>query len=97
MLDSTKEDIQVVQNKGITRVQELTYELKVKDAMTTDVITVSPKDTMNKLREILRTKRISGAPVIEDNQLVGIVSVEDLIKCLADRKMDASIEGEVSP
>jgi len=82
----------VVQGKEITRVQELTYELKVKDVMTTDVITVSPKETMNELREILRSKRISGTPVVEDNQLVGIVSIEDLIKCLANGRMDASMK-----
>jgi len=82
----------VVQDKEITRVQELTYELKVKDLMTTDVATVSPKDTMNELRKILRIRRISGTPVVEGNQLVGIVSIEDLIKCLADGAMDASIE-----
>ena len=82
----------MVQDKEITRVQELTYELKVKDLMTTDVATVSPKDTMNELRKILRIRRISGTPVVEGNQLVGIVSIEDLIKCLADGAMDASIE-----
>jgi CBS domain-containing protein/anti-sigma regulatory factor (Ser/Thr protein kinase) len=96
MQDSTKEDVRVAKDKEITRVQELTYELKVEDAMTTDVITVSPKDTMNKLREILRIKRISGTPVVEGNQLIGIVSIEDLIKCLADGTMNASIEEKMS-
>ncbi len=86
----------MVQDKEITRVQELTYELKVGDVMTTDVVTVSPKDTMDELREILRIKRISGTPVVDGNQLVGIVSIEDLIKCLADGEMDASIEEKMS-
>ncbi len=86
----------MVQDKGITRVQELTYELKVGDVMSTDVATVSPKETMNGLREILRSKRISGTPVVEGNQLVGIVSIEDLIKCLADGEMGASIGEKMS-
>ena len=86
----------MVQDKEITRVQELTYELKVEDVMTTDVVTVSPKDKMNELREMLRTKRISGAPVVEGNRLVGIVSIEDLIKCLANGEMEASIEKRMS-
>ncbi len=86
----------MVQDKEITRVQELTYELKVEDVMTKDIVTVSPKVTMNELRGILRIKRISGTPVGEGNQLVGIVSIEDLIKCLADGEMDASIEEKMS-
>lgn len=81
----------MAEDKEITRVQELTYELKVKDVMATDVVTVTPHSTMSKLREILRTKRISGTPVVEGNKLVGIVSIEDLIKCLADGQMDASV------
>ena len=86
----------MVQDKEITKVQELTYELKVEDVMTTDVVTVSPKDTMNELREILRIKRISGTPVVEGNQLVGVVSIEDLIRCLAHGEMDASIEEKMT-
>ena len=86
----------MLQDKEITRVQELTYELKVKDLMTTDVATVSPKDTMNELREILRIRRISGTPVVEGNQLVGIISIEDLIKCLAGGGMDAPIEEKMT-
>jgi len=94
--DSTKEDVQLAQDKEITKVQELTYELKVKDVMTTDVVTVSPKDSMNNVREILRIKRISGTPVVQDNQLVGIVSIEDLIRCLVDGEMDASVEKKMT-
>jgi CBS domain-containing protein/anti-sigma regulatory factor (Ser/Thr protein kinase) len=96
MNNSDRENVRVVQDKGITRVQELVYELKVKDVMTTDVVTVSLKDTMSELREVLRSKRISGTPVVEGNQLVGIVSIEDLIKCLAHGEMDASIGEKMS-
>jgi len=94
--NNAKADVRVAQDKEITKVQELTYELKVKDVMTTDVVTVSPKDTINDLREILRTRRIAGAPVVEGNQLVGIVSIEDLVKCLARGEMDASVEEKMT-
>jgi len=94
--NNAKADVRVAQDKKITKVQELTYELKVGDVMTTDVVTVSPKDTINKLREILRTRRIAGTPVVDGNQLVGIVSIEDLIKCLARGEMDASVEEKMT-
>ena len=94
--DSIEEDVRVAQNSEITRVQELTYELKVEDVMTKDIVTVGLKDTMNQLREVLRVRRISGTPVVEDNQLVGIVSIEDLIKCLANGEMDATIEEKMT-
>jgi CBS domain-containing protein/anti-sigma regulatory factor (Ser/Thr protein kinase) len=77
--------------KEVTKLQELTYELKVEDAMTKEVITVTPETTMAEFREIMRVHRISGTPVLEDGQLVGVVSIEDLIKALANGEIDATV------
>jgi len=77
--------------KEVTKLQELTYELKAGDAMTKQVITVTPQTTMAEFREILRVHRISGTPVVEDGQLVGIVSIEDLIKALASGESNATV------
>jgi len=67
---------------GVTKIQELVYELKIKQVMSTPVLTVTPDMRMSELKEILRTRRISGTPVVEDGQLVGVISIEDLIKVL---------------
>ena len=75
----------------ITRVQELVYEIKIEEVMTRNVITVTPQTSMAELREILREHRISGAPVTENGELVGIISIEDLIKALAGGEMEASV------
>ncbi len=83
-------------NKKITKVQELIYELKVRQAMTKNVIKVQPKNRMGELREILRANRISGIPVIDNDGLVGIVSIEDFIKCLADGKEDALVKDRMT-
>ena len=67
----------------ITKLQELTYELTVEQAMSPQVVTVSPHDTMAQFREVLRVNRISGTPVVEDGKMIGVISIEDLIKSLA--------------
>lgn len=77
--------------KEVTKLQELTYELKASDAMTKQVITVTPQTTMAEFREILRVHRISGTPVLEDGQLVGIISIEDLIKALASGESGTTV------
>jgi CBS domain-containing protein/anti-sigma regulatory factor (Ser/Thr protein kinase) len=79
------------ESKEVTKLQELTYELRVGDAMTEDVVTVAPQATMAEFREIMRAHRVSGTPVLENGQLVGIVSVEDLIKALADGELHATV------
>lgn len=81
---------------GITKIQELVYELKIKQVMTTPVITVSPDCSMGDLKELLRTRRISGTPVLEDGRLVGIVSIEDLIKSLVQGAIDVPVSKEMT-
>jgi CBS domain-containing protein/anti-sigma regulatory factor (Ser/Thr protein kinase) len=81
---------------NITKTQEMVYEMKVADVMTGTVITVRPTDLMSQLRELLRSNRISGLPVVEGDRLVGIISVEDFIKWLADRAEDCPIENRMT-
>ena len=64
----------------------MVHELKVGDVMCKNLITVEPTALMSDLREVLRRNRISGLPVVENERLVGIVSIEDFIESLAARE-----------
>jgi CBS domain-containing protein/anti-sigma regulatory factor (Ser/Thr protein kinase) len=77
--------------KQVTKIQELAYELKVQDAMTRQGIVISPDATMAEFRELLRANRISGTPVVQDGKMVGVVSIEDLIKTLAAGELNAKV------
>ena len=65
-----------------SKIQELAYECKVREAMSNDIITVSPNDRMSIVRKILKDKRISGLPVVDDEKMIGIISIENFIKCI---------------
>jgi CBS domain-containing protein/anti-sigma regulatory factor (Ser/Thr protein kinase) len=86
----------VTPENKISRIQELVYEIRVGEVMKKDVVTISPQTNMSKLRGILRKKRISGAPVMDGAELVGIISIEDFIKWLADREDDCPISEKMS-
>ncbi len=75
----------------VTRLQELIYDLKIKEIMQCDVITVTPQTPMQEFKELLRLKRISGTPVVEGDRLVGIISLEDLIKALERGEMNTQV------
>lgn len=79
----------------LSKVQELVYELKVADAMRSNIISVGPDTLMSELREILKVNRISGTPVVKDHKLVGIISIEDFIKWLADGAKDCPIKDKM--
>jgi len=75
----------------ITRLQELLYEVKIGEVMTRKVIHVTPQTSMGEIRTLLREHRISGIPVVQDGKLEGIISIEDLIKSLAESDMGATV------
>ena len=75
----------------ITRVEELAYELKIEEVMTRDVRTITPGMRVVEVLELFREKRISGAPVISRGKLVGIISIEDLIRSLRRGDVEAAV------
>lgn len=56
--------------------------MKVKDVMNPNVVFCKPDDTVREVAKILKENNISGVPVIDDEELVGIVSEGDLLKLL---------------
>lgn len=80
----------------ISKIQELIYEISVGEVMKKNVVTVGPQTPMSQLRAILLEKRISGTPVVEEDKLVGIISLEDFIRWLADREHDCPISEKMS-
>lgn len=62
----------------------LTLEDPLSTIMTTTVITCSPEDEARDLAEIMTRQRFRHLPVVEDGDLVGIVSIGDIVKARLD-------------
>jgi len=59
-------------------------KVKVKELMTTNVITFKPSDKLRHVAETLRANRISGAPVIDaQRRVIGVISEADIMKLTA--------------
>jgi CBS domain-containing protein len=57
----------------------------VRDIMNTSVVTVSPQMTVHDLTRLLSEHDISGAPVVDEGgEVVGVVSMTDVIRLAAD-------------
>jgi CBS domain-containing protein/anti-sigma regulatory factor (Ser/Thr protein kinase) len=62
--------------------QVLVYELRVRDAMTKPAVIASPGDSLRMIQHLMKSHRISGVPILQNNVLVGLVSIEDIINAL---------------
>ena len=61
-------------------------ELRVGDIMETDWPTLEPQSTVEEAIKLFAEAQVSGAPVVEDGRLVGIITEGDLIFQDADVK-----------
>lgn len=54
----------------------------VADIMTADVITASSQLTVNECMEMMTSKRCRHLPVVDDGELVGMISIGDLVQAI---------------
>jgi CBS domain-containing protein len=57
--------------------------LKVRDIMTREVVTLSPELTLEQASGMFAQKHISGAPVVANGRVVGVVSQSDILELAA--------------
>jgi CBS domain-containing protein len=58
----------------------------VRDIMTLEVICVSPKQKADACMALMSEKRIRHLPVLDEERLVGIVSIGDVVKAIIDEQ-----------
>jgi CBS domain-containing protein len=66
--------------------------MKLRDLMTRDVLTLQPDDTLRDAIELFSSSHITGAPVVENGTVVGVVSALDVMDVAADAAGAAGLE-----
>ena len=72
-------------------------EKKVEDLMTRSVFTCTPEDAISNLMKLMTDKRIRHVPVVEDQELIGLVSIGDLVKFrLEELQLEANVMRDIA-
>lgn len=58
----------------------------VKQIMSDKVICVTPDDSVNLCMQLMTNKRIRHLPVLEDEKLVGVISIGDVVKSVIENQ-----------
>ena len=61
---------------------ELIFRLKIKDAMSTRLITAGRNDTLRHVQHLMKEHQITGVPVVDGVRLLGILSMDDIVRAL---------------
>lgn len=60
----------------------LPWELRVNELMTTDVLSVTSNESINDCLKTMSSKHIRHLPVVEEDHLVGFISITDVVSAL---------------
>ena len=60
----------------------------VYEIMETDVVTVNPSDNLEYCMELMSTKRVRHLPVLENEIVIGIISISDVVKAIIEMQKD---------
>lgn len=63
----------------------------VEDVMTTDVVVCEPDEEISVVARRLREEDVSGAPVVDEGRVVGVVSEADILDLLDAKQEDTNI------
>jgi len=64
---------------GITQYSKGVVDMPVRNIMTSPVVSCDPGDSVKKIMEVMTERRIRHLPVIENDELVGMVSIGDAV------------------
>ena len=93
----TDRDVRLVLNSPIVlhgrwQDEEILDKVTAESCMTPNPITVSPNTSAIKAAEMLRTYKFGALPVVDDGELVGIISVTDFLEHFISTNTETVVE-----
>jgi len=65
---------------------KLSKETKVKEIMTIEMVIITPAMDLDECMELMTENRTRHLPVVEDDRVLGIISIGDVVKGIMDHK-----------
>lgn len=61
----------------------------VSEIMSTDIVTATPLQSVNECMTLMTDRRIRHLPVVENNEVVGLISIGDLVQAIISEQQEA--------
>lgn len=79
-----------------TVILELIYRLKVKEVMSTAIMTATKETSLRAIQHLMKEKKITGVPIVQKERLIGLVSMDDIITALDEGFIEEPAEKHMS-
>jgi CBS domain-containing protein/anti-sigma regulatory factor (Ser/Thr protein kinase) len=75
---------------------EIIFKLKVRDVMTSELVTAVRMDTLRHVQKLMQEHHISGIPIVEEGRLFGLVSIDHILRALDFGYIEDTVEGRMT-
>jgi CBS domain-containing protein len=84
--------------RKIILMSRVSKETRVSEIMTPDPMVVGPNDTVSNCMQLMTDNRFRHLPVVEDGDLVGLISIGDVVRAVIDEQqfMIDQLEGYIT-
>ncbi|MCB0208707.1 MAG: CBS domain-containing protein [Anaerolineae bacterium] len=72
--------------RSAVRTQKSAQDMHVKELMSSRVVTITPAKTIEACMELMTAQRIRHLPVLDDNQVIGVISIGDVVKTIISKQ-----------
>lgn len=83
--DLLRASLSSISNVGLGEKRAFLNSIKLREIMSSGVVTITPATSVQEAAEIMADEKIGCLPVVDDNQLVGMVTETDLLHFMAER------------
>ena len=66
--------------RKLAELERAAFDARVADIMTAEVISVGPRDSVQHCMQLMSDRRLRHLPVLADGELIGMLSIGDLVK-----------------
>ncbi len=96
MPDSKRAPVSLVSQNIPTALTELIFRLKIKDVMSTSLVTAGKNETLRTIQKRMKEASVTGVPVVEDERLLGVVSMHDILTAFDEGTIDEPAESHMT-
>ena len=93
---SANKSIKLLQENSPSILLDVIYRSKIKDIMATALATSSPDVTLKEIKSIMKKSEVTGIPIIDKDELVGMISIDDIFRAIDGDYMDELVGDHMS-
>ena len=88
--------LQQERQQYIGKIQELIYELKIESVMERELVGIAPDMTVMEAKDLMLQHQLNGLPVMEEQKLLGFITIADVIACLEKQFYDCRVREKMT-